>query len=206
MAPTRWHRVSFMMGPVLVLDVDDVKEQQMASHFHDYKELQRSAAKVTLTIEQQRWARMGFFCFQVVHTCEWACLWHITMFIFRFSAPFACYTGSTSLGMCQGRVVRGWPLGSSPLSCSTSSTSGREDLSYPPSQKFSGTPPVPASITPDDLSDFTALYREHCKVMSCTQVSIAQRSAIWVLGILQAILDVVQNLQFQMVENLWLNF
>eukprot|EP00731_Ephydatia_muelleri_P018936 Em0011g976a len=44
--------------------------------------------------------------------------------------------------------------------------------------------PVPASITPDDLSDFTALYREHC----------------------EAILDVVQNLQFQMVENLWLHF
>ena len=65
---------------------------------------------------------------------------------------------------------------------------------------------VAASITPDDLSDFTALYREHCKVMSCTQVSIAQRSAIWVLGILQAILDVVQNLQFQMVENLWFHF
>eukprot|EP00731_Ephydatia_muelleri_P016082 Em0009g506a len=62
--------------------------------------------------------------------------------------------------------------------CSTSSTSGREDLSYPPSQKFT------ASITPDDLSDFTALYREHCK----------------------AILDVVQNLQFQMVENLWHHF
>eukprot|EP00731_Ephydatia_muelleri_P016088 Em0009g512a len=56
--------------------------------------------------------------------------------------------------------------------------SGREDLSYPPSQKFT------ASITPDDLSDFTALYREHCK----------------------AILDVVQNLQFQMVENLWHHF
>ena len=65
---------------------------------------------------------------------------------------------------------------------------------------------VAASITPDDLSDFTALYREHCEVMSCTWVSILQRSTIFVLGILQAILDVVQNLQFQMVENLWLHF
>ncbi|KAL5481635.1 hypothetical protein EMCRGX_G021834 [Ephydatia muelleri] len=109
-------------------------------------------------------------------------------------------------GDVSGKSGDGMAPGSSPLSSTTSSTSGREDLSYPPSQKFSGTPPVPASITPDDLSDFTALYREHCKVMSCTQVSIAQRSAIWVLGILQAILDVVQNLQFQMVENLWLNF
>ena len=40
---------------------------------------------------------------------------------------------------------------------------------------------VAASITPDDLSDFTALYREHCEVMSFARVSILQRSTIFVL-------------------------
>ncbi|XP_064386998.1 transcription factor RFX3-like isoform X2 [Halichondria panicea] len=43
---------------------------------------------------------------------------------------------------------------------------------------------VPGSITQDDISEFTAIYREHC----------------------EAILDVVINLQFQMVENLWHHF
>ncbi|XP_065904590.1 transcription factor RFX3-like isoform X2 [Dysidea avara] len=47
-----------------------------------------------------------------------------------------------------------------------------------------GSTPIPVTITDDHLSEFTILYREHC----------------------EAILDVVVNLQFQMVEALWQNF
>lgn len=56
----------------------------------------------------------------------------------------------------------------------------RPDMDAFPEIEWEGTP-VPEGISMDDLSDFIALYREHC----------------------EAILDVVTNLQFQMVENLW---
>jgi regulatory factor X 1/2/3 len=44
--------------------------------------------------------------------------------------------------------------------------------------------PRAGGLTLEDLNDFTAHYREHC----------------------EAFLDVVVNLQFQMVENLWHHF
>ncbi|CAI8055731.1 Transcription factor RFX3 [Geodia barretti] len=60
---------------------------------------------------------------------------------------------------------------------------GRPELVPFPEIAWSSSP-LPGGLTPEDLGDFTANYREHC----------------------EAILDVVVNLQFQMVENLWHHF
>lgn len=69
--------------------------------------------------------------------------------------------------------------------------------------------PLPDGVTVDNIKAFEVLYTEHCEVrqfpLRCCEPSDVPLSLTLRL-LFQAILDIVVNLQFSLVEALWQSF
>lgn len=68
---------------------------------------------------------------------------------------------------------------------------------------------LPDGILQEHIKAFQSLYREHCEVSRYPSYDIACHVCgvcEFILSCLQAILDVMVNLQFILVETLWKSF
>lgn len=69
--------------------------------------------------------------------------------------------------------------------------------------------PLPDGLHPQHVHTYQLIYREHCEVSVCAGCQMCGYFSVLVSNMcvcLQAILDVMVNLQFPLVETLWKSF